>query len=219
MWMSKSVNGESPYVTSEAAISEFGWIEAVVDWPDVDDPAELLSKAQLYLQDTQFVDMVIDVSAVDLRYLNKDIESISLLDQVRCISRPHGMGRPFMDKLFPVSELNIQLDKPENSTYVLGSIVKENTLSGSIKSGNADILNKINNIPKVNVENILDTAFENATNIMNLKTRGIVTVTQNQQGSQSLVVSSDNTYNPTTDLWSTQTKLWRWNINGFAFFF
>ena len=208
----KSVNAGSPYVTSEAAISEFGWIEAVVDWPDVDDPAELLSKSQLYLQDVQFVDMVIDVSAVDLRYLNRDIESISLLDQVRCISRPHGM-----DRLFPVSELNIQLDKPENSTYVLGSIIKENTLSGSIKSGNADILNKINNIPKVNVEKILDTAFENATNIMNLKTRGIVTVTQNQQGSQSLVVSSDNTYNPTTDLWSTQTKLWRWNINGFAF--
>ena len=208
----KSVNGGSPYVTSEAAISEFGWIEAVVDWQDVDDPAELLSKAQLYLQDAQFVDMVIDVSAVDLRYLNKDVESINLLDQVRCISRPHGM-----DRLFPVSELNIQLDKPENSTYVLGSIVKENTLSGSIKSGNADIINKINNIPKVNVEKILDTAFENATNIMNSKTRGIVTITQNPQGSQSLVISSDNTYNPTTDLWSTQTKLWRWNINGFAF--
>jgi hypothetical protein len=208
----KSVNGGSPYVTSEAAISEFGWIEAVVDWPDVDDPAELLSKAQLYLQDAQFVDMVIDVSAVDLRYLNKDIESINLLDQVRCISRPHGM-----DRLFPVSELNIQLDKPENSTYVLGSIVKENTLSGSIKSGNADIINKINNIPKVNVEKILDTAFENATDIMNSKTRGIVTITQNAQGSQSLVISSDNTYDPITDLWSTQTKLWRWNINGFAF--
>lgn len=208
----KSVNGGSPYVTSEEAISEFGWIEAVVDWPDVDDPEELLSKAQSYLQDAQFVDMVIDVSAIDLRYLNKDIESINLLDQVRCISRPHGM-----DRLFPVSELNIQLDKPENSTYVLGSIVKENTLSGSIKSGNADIINKINNIPKVNVEKILDTAFENATNIMNSKTRGIVTITQNPQGSQSLVISSDNTYNPTTDLWSTQTKLWRWNINGLAF--
>jgi hypothetical protein len=52
---------------------------------------------------------------------------------------------------------------------------------------------------------------------MNSKTRGIVTITQNAQGSQSLVISSDNTYDPITDLWSTQTKLWRWNINGFAF--
>lgn len=107
-----SVNGGSRYVTNEEGIKRFGWIELVVDFEDVTEPEELLQKAKDYLADEQFDDVVIDVSAVDLRYLSKDTLSINLLDNVRCISRPHGM-----DRIFPVTELSIQLDNPANSTY------------------------------------------------------------------------------------------------------
>lgn len=205
-----SVNGGSRYVTNEDAIRIYGWIELVVDWEDVTDPSELLQKAEDYLSDEQFDNMVIDVSAVDLRYLSNDVQSINLLDNVRCISKPHGM-----DKTFPVTELSIQLDKPENSTYTLGSKIKESTLTASTRAANTEILERIAKIP--NEKTILDKAQDNATAILNMATQGYVTIIKNQQGSQSLVISSDKTYNSATDLWSSTTKLWRWNINGLGY--
>ena len=208
-----SVNGGSRYVTNEDAIKMYGWIELVVDWEDITDPSELLQKAKDYLADEQFDDVVIEVSAVDLHYLSKDVQSISLLDNVRCISRPHGM-----DKVFPVTKLSIQLDSPKNSTYTLGDTIKESTLTASTKAANTAILERIAKIP--NEKTILDKAQDNATSIMNMATQGYVTIIKNQNGSEYLAVSSENAnvaYNPSTDKWKTGTKLWKWSINGLAY--
>ena len=208
-----SVNGGSRYVTNEDAIKMYGWIELVVDWEDITDPSELLQKAKDYLADEQFDDVVIEVSAVDLRYLSKDVQSINLLDNVRCISRPHGM-----DKVFPVTKLSIQLDSAENSTYTLGDTVKESSLTASTRAANTAILERIAKIP--NEKTILDKAQDNATSIMNMATQGYVTIIKNQNGSEYLAVSSENAniaYDPSTDKWKTGTKLWKWSINGLAY--
>lgn len=208
-----SVNGGSRYVTNEDAIKMYGWIELVVDWEDITDPSELLQKAKDYLSAEQFDDVVIEVSAVDLRYLSKDVQSINLLDNVRCISRPHGM-----DKVFPVTKLSVQLDSAENSTYTLGDTVKENSLTASTRAANTAILERIAKIP--NEKTILDKAQDNATSIMNMATQGYVTIIKNQNGSEYLAVSSENAntaYNPTSDTWESGTKLWKWSINGLAY--
>lgn len=208
-----SVNGGSRYVTNEDAIKMYGWIELVVDWEDITDPSELLQKAQAYLADEQFDDVVIEVSAVDLRYLSKDVQSINLLDNVRCISKPHGM-----DKVFPVTKLNIQLDSPENSTYTLGDTTKESTLTATTRAANTAILERIAKIP--NEKTILDKAHDNATSIMNMATQGYVTVIKNEEGSECLTISSENAnvaYNPSTGFWNKDVKLWKWNINGLGY--
>lgn len=207
------VNGGSRYVTNEEAIKRYGWIELVVDWEDVTDPQELLQKAEDYLADEQFDDVVIDVSAVDLRYILNDVQPINLLDNVRCISKPHGMN-----KVFPVTELSIQLDKPENSTYTLGDKTKENTLTASTRRANEEILERMDSIP--NEKTILDKAKDNATAILNMNTQGFVTIIKNDKGSQSLVISSENAntaYDPIKDTWSEDTKIWMWNINGLGY--
>lgn len=208
-----SVNGGSRYVTNEDAIKMYGWIELVVDWEDITDPSELLQKAKDYLSDEQFDDVVIEVSAVDLRYLSKDVQSINLLDNVRCISRPHGM-----DKVFPITKLSIQLDSAENSTYTLGDTAKESSLTASTRAANTAILERIAKIP--NEKTILDKARDNATSIMNMATQGYVTIIKNQDGSEYLAVSSENAniaYDPSADEWKTDTKLWKWSINGLAY--
>ena len=208
-----SVNGGSRYVTNEEAIKKYGWIEMVVDWEDVTEASELLQKAKNYLADKQFDDMVIEVSAVDLRYLSKDVQPINLLDNVRCISKPHGMSR-----VFPVTELSIQLDSPENSTYTLGSKSKESTLTASTRAANTEILDRIAKIP--NEKTILDKAKDNASSIINMATQGYVTIIKNQNGSEYLAVSSENAnvaYDPETDEWSEDTKLWIWNVNGLGY--
>lgn len=74
----ESVNGGSIYVTSEEAIKTYGWIEQVVDWDDVNIPANLLRKAKEYLKDVQFEEMVLELSAFDLHHISKTTEPISL---------------------------------------------------------------------------------------------------------------------------------------------
>lgn len=199
-----SVNGGSRYVTNEEGIKRFGWIELVVDFEDITEPEELLQKAKEYLEDKQFDDVVIDVSAVDLRYLSKDTLPINLLDNVRCVSRPHGM-----DRIFSVTELSIQLDNPSNSTYTLGDTVKENSITVSSR------------IAKMPSEvTILNKADHNATSIINMATQGYVTIIKNQNGSEYLTISSENAnivYEPETDTWKPDTKLWKWSVNGLGY--
>lgn len=134
----ESVNSGSKYVISQDAVNTFGWIEKVVRWDDVTTASALLSKAQRYLSNIQFDNMCIEMSALDLHYLNPDIESVNIQDKIRAISIPHGM-----DRLFPVKKLRIPLDSPENSIYTLGN---------NIRTSLTSVNNKINNEILINME-------------------------------------------------------------------
>lgn len=118
-----SVNGGSIYVYNQNTVSEFGWVDKVVHFDDIDDPQTLLSKAQTYLSETQFDEMRLEVSAMDLNYLNPNSQNapeyIKLHDKVRVVSDPHGL-----DRYFPVSKLTIPLDNPEKAVFELGDTVK-----------------------------------------------------------------------------------------------
>lgn len=203
----ESVNAGSIYVTDENAIKERGWIEAVVDFENVTDASELLEKARTYISDTQFENLIIEVSAVDLHYMTKSEEPIKLLDQVRCLSKPHGL-----DKVFPVSQLTIPLDHPENATYTLGGTIK-NSLTSSNKKTNSEIMQKIENLPSK--ETILKKAAENAAEIMNQATNGYITITKiendNQTVTESLFITDTKDYR-------NATRAWRWNVNGLAYY-
>ena len=202
-----SVNAGSRYVTNEDAIREHGWIEKVVEWDEITDAEELLQKARKYLSEEQFDDMILEISAIDLRYLLQNEASINLLDQVRCVSRPHGL-----DKIFPVTELSIQLDSPENSKYTLGSKESVNTLTGSTREANKDILERLKKIPTE--RSILDKAKENATAIMDSATNGYITIVKDattNTHSESLIISDTADY-------TVATRYWKWNVNGLGYY-
>lgn len=203
----ESVNAGSIYVTDENAIKERGWIEAVVDFENITDPAELLEKARTYISDTQFDNLIIEVSAVDLHYLMKSEEPIKLLDQVRCVSVPHGL-----DKIFPVSQLTIPIDHPENATYTLGSTIRT-SLTSSNKKTNSEIMQKIEILPSK--ETILKKAAENAAEIMNQATNGHITITKIENDNQTV---TESLFITDTEDYRKATKAWRWNINGLAYY-
>lgn len=48
-------------------------------WDSVSDPEALLEKAKAYLADLQFDNMELEVSALDLHYLNANVEAVKLL--------------------------------------------------------------------------------------------------------------------------------------------
>ena len=198
----ESVNGGSLYVQSSEAVEAYGWIEKTVTWDGVSDAETLLEKAKEYLSDLQFDNMTLEVSALDLHYLDASVEAVKLLDEIRVISRPHGL-----DRLFPVTKLEIPLDSPENTQFTLGDTV-QTSLTSTNNHLNAAILEKIEGLPKAH--NILKEAKENATQIMKDATTGYITITRDEYGSDTLYISNVRDY-------TKAEKLWKWNMNGLGY--
>ena len=198
----ESVNRGSMYVQSNEAVAAYGWIEKTVTWDDVSDPAVLLEKAKTYLTDIQFDNLELELSALDLHYLDVKTEAVKLLDEIRVISRPHGL-----DRMFPVKKLDIPLDNPEQTQFKLGTTVKT-SLSSVNNQTSAAILQKIEALPKAH--SILKEAKENATQIMNMATTGYITITKDQYGSETLYISNVRDY-------TKADKLWKWNMNGLGY--
>lgn len=201
-----SVNGGSIYVENTAAIKAYGRIEKVVEWDDVTEPANLLTKARLYLRDLQYGKVTLEVTAVDLHYINRGIESFGLLEKVHVISEPHGM-----DRYFPVTKIVINLDQPESSLYTLGTDSKENLTAASNKL-NVSLNEKIDN--KATIAEIrkysLEEAQAEATRQITNATEGYITITKTDTGSEELFITNTKNY-------KNATKVWRWNLNGLGY--
>lgn len=193
----------SIYVKSDEAISSYGWIETVVRWDDVSVAENLMNKAKTYLMDAQFEKMVISLNAVDLHNLNPDIEALKLLHKVECISPPHGM-----DRQFPVTKMDIPLDKPEETVYTLGADEKI-SMSAKVREGTKELMEKIDD----SSYSMLSRAKKNAAEILNARTRGYITIDEDatNEFSNELIIS--DTKDP-----KKATKLWVWNMGGLGHF-
>lgn len=110
-----SVNNGKDFIYNEIAVSLFGWIYGTVEYSDVTIANNLLNKAKEYLETVINESLTIELSAVDLHYLNCDISKFKKGDMVRVISIPHKL-----DKYFQVSKLSISLDNPKSSKITLG---------------------------------------------------------------------------------------------------
>ena len=193
----ESVNNGSLYLKSDTAVSKYGWIEKVVKWDDVNVPQNLKNKCQLYLNDIQFENMVLEIKAIDLHNMDVDVEGIHVLDTIRAVSEVHGM-----DRYFPITKLVISLDRPGQSTFTLGTEVRQSLTSSSNQS-NSDILKKIETIPQKS--EIMKEAIANATQLIHNALNGHVVTTADEQ----LIMDTDDK--------ETAKKVWRWNLNGLGY--
>lgn len=188
------------YVYSQTAVSSFGWIEKVVEWNDVTEVSNLLSKGKKYLQETQFENLVIKAKAIDLGITSEELQKFRLLDMIRIISEPHGLDRYFM-----LSEMKINLNNPEQDTVTLG-IEEFNSLTAKSSSANAAIMKQIEQMP---TSNAVKSAIDNATALLTGAEGGYVVTVRNNDGQPVEVRIQDALNNP--------TKIWRWNQNGFGY--
>lgn len=199
----KTVNQGSIYVKNTAAISNFGWVCKVVDWQDVTVASNLLTKAQNYLANEQFDQMTLEINAVDLHYLSKTEDPFKLYQTVRCVSRPHGM-----DRTFPITKMEIQIDNPENTTYTLG-MKETKSLTAKSSQINSEISAAIDNLPSKS--EILRSAQENAKNMLLGAEGGVVKFVMNNQDQ----ITQIHVQNQMDD--SQVTQRWMWNINGLGY--
>lgn len=141
----------------------------------------------------------------DLQYAEPTYkyECIRLLDNVRVISYPHGLNR-----LFPVTKMEIPLDKPENTTYTL-NFKKTNTLTGNIAKTNMDTWKQLREQPTLTT--MLASAQANATQLITSAMGGYVTLVHNEEGIITEIVIADE-----ADYLQAQ-NIWRWNTGGLGF--
>lgn len=194
------------YLINSSARSTYGRIEETVEWSEVDDPATLLSLAELYLSDYQYNEMKLTVKVIDLHYMTSSVAAFKFLDQVNCYSRPHAMNTTFI-----ISEMKIPFDKPEQTTFqfsrstqgMYGSDRKSSGVaSGKVSAASAEIISK---------DNILKTARANATAMINMATNGFVTMVPTQQGDRTSAIVIANNVDP-----DSATRKWTWNVNGLS---
>lgn len=110
-----SVNGGSNYIYSQEAVDTFGWVWATNTWQDVTEPSNLLRKGKEWLQDNQFEELTLTLTAVDLSALDKEYDAFDCGDRIPCRASPYGMNR-----IFPVMEMSIPLQRPDSAKLTLG---------------------------------------------------------------------------------------------------
>lgn len=191
----------SLYVVNPEAVSQYGWIEKRLDMSDIEDVDALYNAALKYLTSGQFDEMTIELSAVDMNLLGVESDDIDILDTVWVVSEPHGL-----EKLFPVTKLEIPLDNPADMKFTLGSKT-EQTLTEVNNDVKDDLLSKIAGLPSYN--KTLDAAKDNAAQLIGSATGGYITLVKNEEGTGTaeIVISDD------PDL-SHATNVWVWNQNG-----
>lgn len=111
----ESVNNGVDYIQDDEAVALRGRITAPVVWDDVTKPANLLKKAQQYLEANRYITTSLELSALDLSYMDKNIDNYQVGDSVRVISKPHGV-----DEYFLLTERTEDLLDPLNSKIMLG---------------------------------------------------------------------------------------------------
>lgn len=127
----------------DAAVALFGVIEKTVTFEDVTVAENLLKKGQDTLQEYINSTVSIELSAADLHNLDVNIEAFKIGDNVRVISKPHGLDRYFL-----LSKLSLDLDSISSCSMTLGATFKTFTQKQieAEKMLNANVQKNIENV-------------------------------------------------------------------------
>lgn len=138
----ESVNGGLDFIEDADATALRGVIAKPVYWDDVTEPANLLTKAQQYLANSKMLITSLQLSAVDLSVLDKNIDSLRVGDTIRVKSQPHGL-----DDHFLLRERTYDLLDPAQDKVALGKDLT--TLTGAGVAGDRDTLSQLDKVKHV----------------------------------------------------------------------
>jgi phage minor structural protein len=124
----ESVNDGKDYIIAEDAQAIRGTIMTSATWEDVTNASTLLAKARAYLEDAKVFITSLELTALDLSYLDKDLDSFSAGDMIRVVSLPHGI-----DEDFQLTQLTEDLLNPEKSKVTMGKDIQ--SLTGADVAG------------------------------------------------------------------------------------
>ena len=119
-----SVNNGLNYIQDDEAVALYGKIWRTRTWSYEEDPAKLMEKAREYLKTGAALE-TITLKAIDMHFVDGDVQPIRIGDRVRILSDPHGI-----DKTMICSRIELDLINPENTLYTFGE--KPRTLTENV---------------------------------------------------------------------------------------
>ena len=124
----ESVNDGRDYIQADEAVALRGFIIKAVTWDDVTEPANLLRKAQEWLNNNRYIVTALRLTAIDLSYIDKTIDSYQVGDTIHVRSKPHGVDEDFL-----LTERTEDLLNPAGSNITLGK--DKSSLTGADVAG------------------------------------------------------------------------------------
>lgn len=166
----------------------------------------LVTKATEYLEQYQFDNLQIEISAFDLATLGVDCEAIDIFQMIGAVSPKHGLN-----KQFPVNKVKFTLNDPTSNVYTLGDTSNDN-LTAVNNAIDSEIFSKITDVPTTS--SVLAAAQKNAAESLNMGKSGYVSIVD--RDGKVLVSGAQIYISPTEDY--TQTgKYWVYNSNGWGY--
>lgn len=148
----ESVNNGLDFIQDYDAVALRGVIAKAVYWDDITQPENLLAKAQQLLETSKLMITSLELTAVDLSYMDANIDTFQVGDTIRVRSKPHSV-----DEDFQLSERTIDLLDPAKSTVTLGKAVA--TLTGADAAGDKKSTTELQRVERnVATNYTLDTA-------------------------------------------------------------
>lgn len=132
----KSVNGGLDYIQDDEAVALRGFILKPFYWDDIKKAATLLTRARQQLAASKMIVTTLELSAVDLSALDRDIDSFDAGAWVRVYSAPHNVDDDFL-----VRERTFDLLDPASDKIVLGADVV--TLTSADVAGDKNSLHQL----------------------------------------------------------------------------
>lgn len=208
---------DKQYLINPEMVEKYGWIEKTAGWNDISDKEELMLYGFTYLFGGQWDEVNISLTAFDMHMLNASVPPYRLYQKAWVFSEPHGLYTEYTEyglqtrgpRDFPITELEIPLLNPESTQFSLG-YKTEQTFTEATASANVDILNQILGQPTYS--ETLQSAFENAAAAIAKAMSGVITVIQNENGAQEMLIHDGANGN-----YHLARHLWRININGFGY--
>lgn len=124
----ESVNNGLDYIQDDEAVALRGVVAKAVTWDDITEPANLLTKARQYLEESKQAITSLELTAVDLSIIDKSIDSFRVGDVIRVRSKPHGV-----DDDYRLTERKMDLLHPAGDRITLGKSLA--TLTGADAAG------------------------------------------------------------------------------------
>lgn len=175
----EEVNEGRKYLIDEEMVAQYGKIFEVVIYDDITLASNLLTKGQQELVEKVKLSNTIELTAIDLNNVDKNIESFSFCDYIRILSKPHNI-----DKIYLLKKLSIDLANPQNTKITLGETVKTLTdTTVNIGKGNSDLVNRVDKIESdyitnINITNVVNESIENSSVIQQTSEDILMTVSQ-----------------------------------------
>ena len=132
----ESVNNGLDYIVDAEAEALRGRITTTKTWDDVTEPTNLLRKAQQYLSEKRLIVTSLELTAFDLSYVDKSIDSFRVGDLIHVRTKPHGV-----DDDFRLTECTEDLLNPAGSRITLGR--EKASLTGADVRGDTDMQNAL----------------------------------------------------------------------------